>query len=104
MDQAFCTRSRCGELQTQKLDSHLLRRQSSKVLHLKPGVVQNIAIHATLTARDFVLAYFNPSGPFTYIFFQILSQFFHGLAVATTGSCVGPQNKIGYPVGCRFPS
>ena len=36
-------------------------------------------------------------------FFQNLSQFFPVLAVANTGSCVGPQNKIGHPVGCRFP-
>ena len=70
---------------------------------LKPGVGQYIAIHATLTARNFFLAYFYPSGPFTCIFFQNLSQFFPVLAVANTGSCVGPQNKIGHPVGCRFP-
>ena len=31
---------------------------------LKPGVGQCTAIHATLTARDFFLAYFYPSGPF----------------------------------------
>ena len=35
---------------------------------LKPGVGQYIAIHATLTARDFFLAYFYSSGPFTCIF------------------------------------
>ena len=39
------------------------------VLHLKPGVGQYIAIHATLTARDFFLAYFYPSGSFTCILF-----------------------------------
>ena len=52
----FCTRS--GVLQTQKLKIHLLRSQSSKVLPLKPGVGQYIAIHATLTTRDFVLTNF----------------------------------------------
>ena len=31
-------------------------------------------------------------------FFQNLSQFFPVLAVANTGSCVGPQNKIGHAV------
>ena len=36
-------------------------------------------------------------------FFQNLSQFFPVLAVATTRSCVCPQNKIGHPAGCRFP-
>ena len=35
----------------------------------KAGVGQCIAIHATLTARDFFLAYFYLSGPFTCIYF-----------------------------------
>ena len=38
------------------------------VLPLKPGVGPYIAIHATLTARDFFLAYFYLSDPFTFIF------------------------------------
>ena len=59
---------RGGELRTQKLKSQLVRTQSLNVLPLKPGVGQYIAIHATLTARDFFLAYFYPSGPFTCIF------------------------------------
>ena len=58
-----------GELRTQKLKSHLVRTQSLNVLPLKPGIGQYIAIYATLTARDFFLAYFYPSGPFTCIFF-----------------------------------
>ena len=94
---------RTGELWTQKLKSHLVRTQSLNVLPLKSGVGQYIAIHVTLTARNFFLAYFYPSGPFTCIFFQNLSHFFPVLAVANTGSCVGPQNKIGHPVECRFP-
>ena len=36
-------------------------------------------------------------------FFQNLSRFFPVLAEADTGSCVGLQNKIGHPAGCRFP-
>ena len=36
-------------------------------------------------------------------FFQNLSRVFLVLVVANTGSCVGPQNKIGHPAGCRFP-
>ena len=36
-------------------------------------------------------------------FFQTSSEFFPVLAVVNTGSCVGPQNKIGYPAGGRFP-
>ena len=49
---------RSGELWKQKLKSHLMRTQSLKVLFLKPGVGQYIAMHATLTARDFFLANF----------------------------------------------
>ena len=73
----------------------------SKVLSLKPGVGQYIAIHATLTARD--PCYFYPSGPFTCIFSKHLPKYFAVLAVTNTGCCVGPQNKIGHHVGCRFP-
>ena len=69
-----------GELRTQKLKSHLLRTQSLKVLPVKPGVGQHVAIHATLTARDFFLANFYPSGPFTcfiyFIFFNKTSPEF----------------------------
>ena len=56
---------RSRELRTQKLKSHLVRTQS---LNVKPGVGQYIAIYATLTARDFFLANFYPSGPFTCTF------------------------------------
>ena len=95
---------RSGELRTQKLKSHLVRTQSLNVLPLKSGVGQYfIAIHATLTARNFFLAYFFPSGPFTCIFSKTSPDFVLVLAVANTGSCVGLQNKIGHPAGCRFP-
>ena len=72
-----------GELRTQKLKSHLLRTQSLNVLPFKPGVGQYIAIHATLTARDFFLASFYPSGPFTCIFSKPL-LIFPVLVVANT--------------------
>ena len=55
-----------------------------------------IAIHATLTARDFFLANFYHFGPFTCIFSN-LSRVFHALAVANTSSGAGPQNTIGHP-------
>ena len=58
---------RNGELRTQKLKSHLVKTQNLNVLPFKPGAGQYIAIHATLTARDFFLAYFYPSSPFTCI-------------------------------------
>ena len=80
---------RSGELRTQKLKSHLVRTQSLNVLPLKPGVDQYIAIHATLTARDFFLAY-SPA------FFQNLSWFLLCWRGLTHGSCVGPQNKLGH--------
>ena len=87
----------------QKVKSDLVRTQSLNVLPL-PGVGQYIAIHATLTARNFFLTYFYPSGPFTCIFFSKTSPyFFPALAVANTGYYVGPQNKIGHPAGGRFP-
>ena len=59
---------RSWELPTHKLKSNLMRTQILQVLPLKPGVGQYIAMHATLTARDFFLANFYPSSPFTCIF------------------------------------
>ena len=67
---------RSGELRTQKIKSHLMRTQSLKVLPLKPGVDQYTALHATLTARDFFLANFYPTGPFTFIFSKTSSEIF----------------------------
>ena len=66
---------RSGELRMQKLKSHLVKTQSLNVLPFKPGVGQYIAKHATLTARDFFLAYFYPSGPFTSIFSKTSPDF-----------------------------
>ena len=94
-------RFRRGEVWTQKLKSHLLRTQSLKVFPLKPTVSQYIAIHATLTARDFLLISTLPAH--SSAFFPNLSRFFPVFAFANTGSCVGVQNKIGHPVGCTFP-
>ena len=72
---------RSGELRMQKLKSHLVKTQSLNVLPLKLGVGQYIAVHATLTTRDFFLASFYPSGPFAFIFSQPL-PIFPVLAVA----------------------
>ena len=101
--QDLLTHPRSGELRMQKLKSHLVRTHSLNVLPLKPGVGQYIAIHATLTARDFFLAYFYPSGSFTCIFSKTSPDFSLCWLWLTHGSCVGPQNKIGHPAGCRFP-
>ena len=67
---------RSGELRTQKLKSHLVRTQRLNVLPLKPGVGQYMAIHATLTARDFFLAKFYSSGLFTSCFFLFFPNTF----------------------------
>ena len=48
---------------------------SLKVLPLKPGVGQYIAMHATLTVRDFFHANFYPSGPFVCIFSKTPPEF-----------------------------
>ena len=61
---------------------HLKRTQSLKVLSF--GVGQYIALHATLTAMDFFLAYFYISDPFTCIFFPKPLPIFPVLAVANT--------------------
>ena len=66
---------RSGELRMQKLKSSLMRTQSLNVLPFKPGVGHYIAMHATLTARDFLLAYLYPSGSFTYIFSKTSPHF-----------------------------
>ena len=67
---------RGGELRDAEIKVQSVRLQSLKVLPLKPGVGQYIAIHATLTARDFFLAYFYTSGPFTCIFSKTSPNFF----------------------------
>ena len=71
----FMTPQWGAAVRTQKLKSYLVRTQSLNVLSLKPGVGQYIAIHATLTAKDFFLAYFYTSGPFTCIFSKISPNF-----------------------------
>ena len=83
-------RPRSGELRTQKLKSHLVRTQSSNVLPFKPGVGQYIAIHAMLTVREFFLAYFYPSSPFTCIFSKTSPDFSLCWLWLTLGFCVGP--------------
>ena len=52
--------------------------------------------------QGFLPSLFLPFWSFTCIFSKS-ADFFHVLAVANTGSCAGPQNKIGHPAGCWFP-
>ena len=91
-----------GELRAQKLKSHLVGTQSLNVLPLKPGVGQYIVMHATLTARDFFLL-ISTLPVHSSAFFPKPLPIFSVLALANIGSCVGPQNKVGHPAGCRFP-
>ena len=72
-----------------------MRTQSLKVLHLKRGVGQYLAIHASLTASEFFLISTLPVH--SSAFSKTSPEFFPVLALANTGSCVGPQNKIGQP-------
>ena len=65
-----------GMLRTQKLKSPLLRKQSLKVLSFQPGVGEYIAVHATLTARDFFLTNFYRSGPFICTFSKTAPEIF----------------------------
>ena len=60
-------------------------------LSLKPGVDQNIAMHASSTARNFSLSNSNLHSPFNFIFFKILPSFFFCVRydVIDAGSCVG---------------
>ena len=71
-----------------EIKAHLVRKESLNVLPLEPRVGQYTVIQATLTVRDFFLANFYPSGPFTCIFSKTSPEFFL-LAVTNTGSCVG---------------
>ena len=70
--------------QSTTIVTHLVRTQSLNVLPFKPGVGQYIAIHATLTARDFFLAYLDTSGPFTCIFSKNSPEIFPLFTVANT--------------------
>ena len=48
--------------------------------------------------QGFLPCLFLPFRSFHLHFFQNISRF-----LLTHGSCVGPQNKLGHPAGCRFP-
>ena len=76
-----------------------MRTHSSKVLLLKPrsGIGQNIAIHASPTARDIFLELISTLPVHSHAFFENLSRAFPVLAVANTGSYAGSQNEIGHP-------
>ena len=91
---------RCWELRTQNLKPHLVRTQSLNGLSVKPGLDRYIAIHAKLTVIIHLLISTIPVH--SPAFFPKLSRFFLFWLWPTHGPCVGPQNKIGHPAGCRF--
>ena len=63
---------------------------------------RSVLSHTCYTyCQGFLPHLFLPYRSIHLLFFQNLSQFFPVLAVANTGSCVGPQNKIGHPAGSR---
>ena len=53
--------------------------------------------------QGFLSGLFLPVSSIYLHFFQNPSRFFLCWLWLTHGSCVGPQNKIGHPAGCRFP-
>ena len=53
--------------------------------------------------RGFLRCLFLPFQSIHLHFFKKPSRFFLCWLRLTHGSCVGPQNKIGHPAGCRFP-
>ena len=52
--------------------------------------------------QEFLPCLFLPFQSIHLHFFKTSPEFFLVLAVANTGCCVGPQNKLGRPVGCRI--
>ena len=52
--------------------------------------------------QGFLPCLFLPSRSIHLHFVQNLSRFLLCWLLLTHGSCVGPQNKIGHPAGCRF--
>ena len=77
-------------------------RLLGNVPHLKPGrSVYRYTRYAY--CQGFLPFLFLPSQSIHLHFFKNLFWFFPVLAVAKAGSCVGAQNKIGHPAGCRFP-
>ena len=56
---------------------------------------RSIAMYAMPTAKDFFLANFYPSGPFTCIFSKTSPEFFVPVWAR--------RKKKGHPAGCGFP-
>ena len=65
------------------------------------GSVDSLTCYAY--CQRFLPCLFLPFRSIHLHFFQNLSRFFLCWLLLAHGSCVGPQNRIGLPAGCRFP-
>ena len=92
-----------GELRTQKLKSHLVRNTKLKSSSFK---AYSRSVHSRTCyayCQGFLPCLFLPFRSIFLHCFQNLSRFLLCWLWITHGSCVGLQNKIGHPAGCRFP-
>ena len=87
---------------TQKLKSYLVRTQ----LKRSPFKAWSKSVYSLTCyayCKRFLPCLFLPFRSIHLHFFKKPSRFFLCWLRLTHGSCVGPQNKIGHPAGCRFP-
>ena len=94
---------RSGELRTQKLKSHLVRTE----LKRSPFQAWSRSVYSHTCyayCQGFLPCLFLPFRSIHLRFFpKSLPNFFLCWLWLNTCSCVGLQNKIGHPAGCRFP-
>ena len=69
----------------------------TNVLHLKPGVGQNIATHASPTTMNLFLVLISTSRSIRLNFFKPSALFSTALALANAVSRAGPRNQMGHP-------
>ena len=92
-----------GELRTQKLK---VPSGENKELKCSPFKTWSRSVYnhtCYAYCQRFLPCLFLPFRSIQLHFFQNLSRFVLCWLWLTHGSCVGPQNKIGHPAGCRFP-
>ena len=114
----FITRAALGVLMAprsevllrQKLKTNLSRTQSSKIFPLRLAIGQNIATHASLTAKDFSFELISSfpvhsppffSKPLPSFFFFFSSSFFFSPLLAVDVADVSQQNEIGHLACCH---
>ena len=77
-----------------------VQNQLSKLVPVKSGVGQNIAMHALPTASCFFLLSVHLPDLFSFICPHFSSLLFCAKACQCR-SCVDPQNKVGHPAHCQ---